>query len=201
MHISSLLITCFCSTICFSVIGAESSSLNQTIETCDDVILFYYQYKGYKIEDCMEDPTSPTLFWRIDQSLPWNEARSTCKASNGDLAVPKTGWHRSIVASLMAMKVQQYVLCWIGIQRQNGTLKFIDGSEIPASKWPTYTKSYSHCVNNQDCGTVLVNWYDSRGNRAYENSHYSGLFYCSSPSCNFPQPFICQKTVPKLVVA
>lgn len=61
-----------------------------TVQTCDDVYK-YYQFIDYQVNDCISDPSTKSLFWRIDTKLSWSNARDACRASiNGDLAVPKT---------------------------------------------------------------------------------------------------------------
>lgn len=187
-YTSLLLIICFCWDIHLCV-SKPYSVLNQTVQTCDDV-LSYYQYLGYQIKDCMEDLAGKSLFWRIDTPLSWDYARSACKASTADLAVPKSGWQRSIIAMLLTLKVQQAAEVWVGVQRQNGAMKFIDGSDIPAAYWPTYTPNWSNCINNQDCGYAFISWYTGTG--AFYSSYYSGFFYCTSLACSVSQPFVCQ---------
>lgn len=137
--------------------------------------------------------SSKSLFWRIDTPLPWNNARAACRASMGDLEIPKSGTHRAIVTSLISMKVYQDVHTWIGIQRQNGVLKFIDGSDIPANRWPTYTNNYAICINNQDCGFVVLTWWDNQsGSMARVDSYVLGFYYCTQYDCNTAFIFICQ---------
>lgn len=175
-------------------VSKPSNLLNQTVQTCDDV-LSYYQFMGYEIEDCIEDVWSKSLFWRIDTPLPWDDARSACKASMADLAVPKSGAHRAIIVSLITLKgnANQPSAVWIGIQRQNGTLKFIDGSEIPSSRWPTtlYPPTYGGCIHSYDCGWAFISWCNNNG-VANDNSWYMGFYYCTNLSCNTPSPFVCQ---------
>lgn len=100
---------CFNDCNCFSV--ANKTKIKTNIRTCDDVFSFY-QYKGYKIEDCLTDQESKSLFWRVDTLSNWTDARAACRASFADLAVPKSASHRSIVGTLVSLKVHQLSNVW-----------------------------------------------------------------------------------------
>lgn len=168
-----------------------------TVQTCDDVFK-NYQNSSYQVVDCISDPSTRSLFWRIDTALSWSNAVEACKGggnTDSNLAVPKTTSQRMLVSGLITLKYIQQTHCWIGITKTKGIYKekayphlFIDGSEIEPFRWSPY---YNCSTGGNECGFVYLGW-DMPNSVASPNSYHLGFYYCNNAKCDDNLISICQ---------
>lgn len=177
-------------TTVFMFQACQCMPVKTNVQTCHDVLKFY-QSVGHQVDDCIEDPASKSLIWRVDDPLPWEMARNVCRSVAGaDLLVPKTGFQRMILTNLIMMKHTglNWYHCWIGIEQQQGSYTYTDGSPVESYRWST---QYG-CMNNQNCGFAFINWSKDGQNACYD-SGCAGLYYCTNAPCStITFPFICQ---------
>lgn len=146
--------------------------------------------RWYQADDCLEDPSTKTLIWRVDELLPWENARQVCRGLVGaDLLVPKTASQRRILMDLNMMKNTELKNPWIGIKRQNGTLtyEYLNGSAVESYRWSTLY----NCVNHLDCGFAFINW-SCEGFNAAPYSDCTSFNYCSNTPCSSSMIFVCE---------
>lgn len=171
------------------VVCCYSKPANQsvTIQSCADIIS-YYQYAGYLVDDCYREVETNILFWRIDNPLSWQDARVACRSVlKADLAVPKTSAQRFVVSSLVATKHTVPSHTWIGINVQNETITYVDGSTVE-----TYRIYPGSLAGNNYCGLAFFSW--AYNNQAYVDDFYAGFYYGTIP-CPIPYVLICQVPV------
>uniref|UniRef100_A0A1A7X271 C-type lectin domain-containing protein n=2 Tax=Iconisemion striatum TaxID=60296 RepID=A0A1A7X271_9TELE len=93
----------------------------------------------------------------------WEESRQKCQSVGADLVVINNEQEQN---ALYRMNGNQYLLFWIGLHNTDGTLKWVDGSELNDTFWQNGQPS-SDVANNEDCvemyhqSPALANWNDA----------------------------------------
>lgn len=126
---------------------------SQVVQNCDQVLQFYSQL-GYLISDCYQ-ASANKLYFRLDQRMTNKVARAACdEAENADLAVVNGFSDQRILNALFTAKIIMNTWMWIGIERQNGKLLWINGGIVPSLRW--YPSANNESISNGDCAVMIM---------------------------------------------
>uniref|UniRef100_A0A1A8ECA3 C-type lectin domain-containing protein n=1 Tax=Nothobranchius kadleci TaxID=1051664 RepID=A0A1A8ECA3_NOTKA len=93
----------------------------------------------------------------------WEESRQQCQSKGADLVVINDEKEQN---ALYRMNGNQYLLFWIGLRSTDGTLKWVDGSELKDAFWQDGQPDLGGGNNIEDCvemyhqSPALSNWND-----------------------------------------